>query len=315
MATFQKRNSRITATVRIKPHKPRSKTFDTMRDAKAWAKETEVILTNENNKVFDHVILREALEIYRDTISIKKRGADREISRIKYLLKYMDCDVPLINIDKDFLVKWREWRLEQVSSATARRDFVLLAGVFTWCVEVKLWLARNPIKDIQIPKDSPHRERVISDAEIEEIIPYLSNDLKCIFLLALETGMRQAEICGLTWDRIYLDKSYLRLLTTKNGRPREVPLSRKAIALLKEREVNKGKVFNLEPIDASTEFMKARIASGMLGFTFHDTRHTAATRIAQKLPILDLCKMFGWSNPKRAMTYYNPTASEIASRL
>ncbi|MFI8143290.1 integrase, partial [Acinetobacter baumannii] len=50
-------------------------------------------------------------------------------------------------------------------------------------------------------------------------------------------------------------------------------------------------------------------------FTFHDTRHTAATRIAPKLPLLDLCKMFGWTDPKRAMVYYNPTSSQIAARL
>lgn len=48
---------------------------------------------------------------------------------------------------------------------------------------------------------------------------------------------------------------------------------------------------------------------------FHDARHTAATRIARRLDVLDLCKMFGWSNPRQAMAYYNPTAGEIASRL
>jgi integrase len=316
MATFQKRNGRITATVRIKPHKPKSKTFDTLRDAKKWAQETEVELKNEKQQIFDHVILRDAMEEYRDTISIKKRGADREISRINYILKHMRCDIPLINVDKEFLVNWREWRLENVSTGTARRDFVLLAGFFTWCVETKLWLRRNPVRDVQMPKDSDHRERVISQDEINKLCEYLSPDLKDIFLLAIETGMRQAEICGMTWDRVYLEKRYVKLLITKNGRPREVPLSQKAVDILSSRQKKKsGPVFNLSPLAASTEFMKARISAELYGFTFHDSRHTAATRIALKLPILDLCKMFGWSNPKRAMTYYNPTASEIASRL
>ncbi|WP_166168977.1 site-specific integrase [Acinetobacter sp. SA01] len=316
MATFQKRNGRITATVRIKPHKPKSKTFDTLRDAKKWAQETEVELKNEKQLIFDHVILKDAMEEYRDTISIKKRGADREISRINYILKHMRCDIPLINVDKEFLVNWREWRLENVSSGTARRDFVLLAGFFTWCVETKLWLRRNPVRDVQMPKDSDHRERVISQDEIDKLCEYLSPDLKDIFLLAIETGMRQAEICGMTWDRVYLEKRYVKLLITKNGRPREVPLSQKAVDILSGRQKKKsGSVFNLSPLAASTEFMKARISAELYGFTFHDSRHTAATRIALKLPLLDLCKMFGWSNPKRAMTYYNPTASEIASRL
>ena len=42
MATFQKRNGRVTATVRIKPHPAKSKHL-ILRDAK-WAQETEVRL-------------------------------------------------------------------------------------------------------------------------------------------------------------------------------------------------------------------------------------------------------------------------------
>lgn len=316
MATFQKRNSRITATVRIKPHKPKSKTFDTMRDAKSWAQETEVALKNETLKVFDNILLSDALEEYRDTMSIKKRGADREISRINYILSNIKSETLLVNIDKEFLVEWREWRLENVSSATARRDFVMLAGFFTWCVGTKLWLDKNPVKLIKIPKYSDHREKVITEDEIEKLLPALNEDLKAIFLLALETGMRQAEICGLTWDKVFLEKQYVKLLITKNGRPREVPLSKKAVAIIKERNIEQsGLVFDYKPKNVSADFMKARLEVELFDFTFHDSRHTAATRIALKLPLLDLCKMFGWSNPKRAMTYYNPTASEIASRL
>ena len=67
MATFQKRNGRITATVRIKPHPPKTKTFDTVRDAKAWAQELEVTLKNEKIQNFDHVVLKDALIEYRET--------------------------------------------------------------------------------------------------------------------------------------------------------------------------------------------------------------------------------------------------------
>lgn len=316
MATFQKRNGRVTVTVRIKPHKPRSKTFDTLRDAKKWAQETEVILVNEKQKIYDHVVLKDALEEYRDNVSVKKKSANREISRINFILKHMRCDIALIDIDKDFLVSWREWRLETVSSSTARRDLLLLTAIFSWCVETKLWLGKNPMRDIQLPKEANHRERVISQSEIDLLCENLSPNLKDIFLLAIETGMRQAEICGLTWDRVYLKQRYVKLLVTKNGKPREVALSQKALDILSNRSgKNSGSVFNITPIEVSTDFMKTRIAVGMCDFTFHDARHTAATRIALKIPLLDLCKMFGWSDPKRAMVYYNPTASEIALRL
>ena len=71
----------------------------------------------------------------------------------------------------------------------------------------------------------------------------------------------------------------------------------------------------MRPQTLDALFRKLRDAAGLSGFTFHDTRHTAATMIARKLDVLDLCKMFGWKNTTRALTYYNPTASDIAKRL
>lgn len=316
MATFQKRNNRITATVRIKPHPPSSKTFDTMRDAKIWAQEEEVRLRNEKNQIFDHVIFKDALIQYREEVSVKKKGAKQEITKINFILKSMDCNIPLSSVTKEKIVQWRESRLDSVKSATVRRNMVVLAGFFTWCIDVKFWLSESPMKGVKLPSESEHRERIITDLEIEIMSSVLEEGLKHVFLFALETGMRQSEICDLHWDRVFINQRYIKLVTTKNGRPREVPLSSRAVEILQSIGPKKdGSVFGCSASEVSTGFRNARIAAGLDGFTFHDTRHTAATRIALKIPLLDLCKMFGWSEPKRAMIYYNPTASEIASRL
>jgi len=137
MATYQKRNGRITATVRIKPHPPKSKTHDTMREAKKWAQELEVKLKNEKAEIFDHVILKDVLLEYRDTVSINKKGADKEIRKINYLLKNMYVDLPLLEVNKEFLIDWREKRLKSVKGATVRRDLILLSAIFTWCIDIK----------------------------------------------------------------------------------------------------------------------------------------------------------------------------------
>lgn len=316
MATYQKRKKGITATVRIKPHPSQSQTFTTMRDAKAWAQELELKLKNEKKWDYNHILFKGVLEEYRDSVSINKKGANRERSRISQLIRIMDVEIPLIDVDFDYLVKYRESRLEEVSSMTVRREMQVLSAMFTWCVDTKLYLKKSPMLKVRLPKASDHRERVISDSEVETLLPFLSRELQSIFLLALETGMRQSEICELEWERIHIDKKYLFLKTTKNGRSREVPLSKTALEILSKLDVKKsGRVFKYEAKYASYDFMKARIKAELFDIVFHDTRHTAATRIALKLPLLDLCKMFGWSDPKRAMIYYNPTATEIASRL
>jgi len=66
-----------------------------------------------------------------------------------------------------------------------------------------------------------------------------------------------------------------------------------------------------------THFRNAKGRAGLSGFTFHDSRHTAATWIGRsgKLQLVELCRMFGWSNPRMAMVYFNATAEDMANRL
>jgi integrase len=316
MATYQKRNGRITATVRIKPHPAKSETFDTKKEAKIWADALELKLKNEKRGKFEHIVFKDAFLEYRDSVSSKKKGAAREFNRINYLIEHMNSEIPLLDVDKALLVEWREYRLENVSSSTVRRELQVLGAFFSWTINTKLYLNETPMKGVVLPSANPHREKIISDEEIEILIPFLNDELKSIFFLALETGMRLSEICELEWDRVKLDKSFVYLKETKNGRAREVPCSLVACEIIRQRiGYDAKKVFSYSAKNASQDFMKARIKAELFDFTFHDTRHTAATRIAQKLPLLDLCKMFGWVDPKRAMIYYNPTSSEIAARL
>lgn len=329
MATFAKRNGRVTATVRIKPHPSQSKTFDTLRDAKAWAKELEVKLSAEKQGDYSHITLKIALERYRDEVIPSHRGADRDINRINRIITRdeLPMDKPLQDITKYHLLEWRDSRIKDVKGSSVTRDMSLISAFFNLCVKEWGYIKVNPIADVSKPASSPHRERIISQAEIDAMLQQLQHDdatkpvtvgrqVAVIFLLALETGMRAGEICGLTWDRVHLDLKKVYLHTTKNGRPREVPLSKKAIELLQQmQQINDGKVFILEVSTLDAYFRKARKQAGLEGFTFHDTRHTAATRIAKKLNLLDLCKTFGWQDPKKAMVYYNPTATEIADLL
>ena len=76
-------------------------------------------------------------------------------------------------------------------------------------------------------------------------------------------------------------------------------------------------VFGITSQVLDSLFRRHRDRAGLAGFTFHDARHTAATRLAmsRKVDVLELCRIMGWKNPKQAMTYFNPTASQIAARL
>jgi integrase len=109
---------------------------------------------------------------------------------------------------------------------------------------------------------------------------------------------------------------YVVLHKSKTGEGRHVALSHAARRTIESmRGWHPVEVFGLRPQTLDALFRKLRDAAGLAGFTFHDTRHTAATMLAQRLDVLDLCKMFGWKKTTRALTYFNPTASDIAKRL
>jgi integrase len=74
-------------------------------------------------------------------------------------------------------------------------------------------------------------------------------------------------------------------------------------------------VFGVQSQTLDTLFRRARDRAGLKGFTFHDSRHSACTRLARKVDVLELCKIMGWVKTTQALTYFNPKVSDIARRL
>lgn len=106
------------------------------------------------------------------------------------------------------------------------------------------------------------------------------------------------------------------LLETKNGDRRQIPLSSKARELFELMiPQNHGNIFNISANSVCTTFRKAVKEYNIIDLRFHDSRHEACTRLAQKLAVLDLAKMIGHRDTRSLMIYYNPTIAELADRL
>ena len=125
--------------------------------------------------------------------------------------------------------------------------------------------------------------------------------------------MRAGEICSLTWGNVH--DGYCHLPVTKT-KARDVPLTDKAMRLVEKMKGFDDKlVFGIKSQTLDALFRKTRDRVGLSGFTFHDSRHTAATWLSQRLDVLTLCKVFGWTNTSQALTYFNPKAQDIAKML
>jgi len=327
MASIVKRGKSWRAVVRTKGQ-THTKTFTTKAEANIWATDLEKsiiagTLNKTPNKTFG-----ELLEKYSDEVSPTKRGCKWEQTRINLFCTYDIAKVNLRELDATHFAQWRNDRLSKVSNATVLREWNILSNALKFAINEWKWLTSNPLKEISRPKKPAPRDRLITDNEINLICysadyhkdkPPLTNTARvaAIMLFAIETGMRLKEMTRLNWDFVYLDKSYVHVTDdSKTGR-RDVALSPEAIRILKQlHEIKDGDlVFNLNEAQVDSLFRKLRTRMNLSGFTFHDTKHLACTRLAQKINVFDLARMLGTRDLKTLAIYYNASATDIAKKL
>lgn len=272
----------------------------------------------------------ELITKYITDIAPSHKGADKEISRLHKLMNDYPklMQKPITDVNQLDMIELRNDRLSKVSASTVGRDLGVLGGVFKYARQELRILKTSPLTDVAKPTQAPHRERRITQEEIDTILTGFNYDatyqpltkrqqVAWAFLFALETAMRASEITNMQWCNVFED--HVLLPDTKNGTARKVPLSRRAIELLKlMKGLDNDKVLTITDRSNALSHDFWLIVSNRLGIcdlNFHDTRHEATTRLAKKLPIQDLAKVTGHKDLKMLMRYYNPTVQELAQRL
>ncbi len=298
-----------------------SRMFDTRAEAKAWAAEQETVMRTTKLQPAGKMLVRDLLNRYAREVTPSKRGAHWESLRLAAMSALPVAAVQLSEVTELHIAQWRDDRAQKVQAGTVRREMVLLSHVFE--VARKEWklIASNPCKDVRRPKAPPHRDRRITDDEAEKICFALGWDqcapvtqsrhrVAVAFLFAIETAMRAGEICGIRPEHI-VGRTVL-LPMTKNGKPRTVPLSSRAMELL---GLLPDGYFDLKPPTLDALFRRGRDIAEIENLTFHDTRHEAITRLASVFNPLELARVVGHSNLSQLLVYYNATAEDLAGRL
>lgn len=326
MATIVRVGDRHKAVVRIKGHPTVSKTFSSRIAALRWAEEREHELKHKHiGNILAGKTLKNAFDEYREKVSPRKGGYRWEEVRLRKLALLPMASRQLVSLHSDDLQRWVD--TVKLAPGSIRREFTLIRSVLKTARLRWKWMDHDPAKDVELPMEPPSRDRRIDDDEINQVLKALKYEpaakvrgcaweLGQAFQLALETAMRRGEIWSLDWENVFLDRRVVVLPRTKNGDRRHVPLSLKAVDLLKMMgEKKKGLVFKTRKESAETIWRAKLKAANIKELHFHDTRHEACTRLARKLSVLDLARMIGHRDLNSLMIYYNATAEEIAQQL
>ena len=141
----------------------------------------------------DNTTIGELLDRYEKEISPLHKSHKVEKYRLQTLTKYLG-DKRVSNFSPALLCKYRDARLRAVSPASLKRELTILSSVLN--IAIKEWgitIEQNPVAMISLPKIARGRDKRLESGEKEKLLS-ASGELKRLIILALETGMRRAEI-------------------------------------------------------------------------------------------------------------------------
>jgi integrase len=143
------------------------------------------------------------------------------------------------------------------------------------------------------------------------------------FLVALRSAMRAGEIVTLGKGNLDIKRRVARVSHKTQhltGRPREIPLTRHTIRLLRP-VASRDKCFNVKADSLSTIFRKVRerlavAYPSISDLHFHDARAEALTRLSRKVDVMTLARISGHADLRILQsTYYRESAEDIAARI
>ncbi|PHS79374.1 MAG: integrase [Rhodospirillaceae bacterium] len=326
MATILKRGPyQWQAKVRRKGYPVQTKTFDSKREAEAWGSITESEMARSvfvDRSLSEKMTLADVIKGYMTNEAPTHKGYDSEISRLN---KFLRDEAKLAargmaTLKTSDFETYRDQRSKEVAPGTIKRELNLLHSIIEG-VRKKLGLLENPISDVKRPRVRDQRDIRLQDGEEKALLCALDDCrnpwVKPAVILAIETAMRRGELLDLRWDNIDLNTRVAKLIDTKNGENRDVPLSSRAIEVLKSLpKSTNGFVFQTSSEGLKNAYERARKRANLQHLNFHDLRHEAVSRLFEAgWNIMEVAAVSGHKDLQSLKRYTNLRAADLAKKM
>jgi integrase len=354
MATIERRvtsDGTITfrAKVRLQGHPSQTASFDRITDAKKWATQTEAAIregrhfTTAASK--KHTVGDLVDEYIANVIPTKGSQASHQEAQLNW---WKDCvgDYALAAVTPKLLAEHRDKLLagattrgDRRSPATVNRYIAALSHAYTHAIRELEWTTDNPVRRLAKPSEPAGRVRYLDDDERARLFDACrssrSTALYPIVLIAISTGMRQAELLNLhwrlppcppdtgAWSVVDMVAGRITIHQSKNGERRSVPLPEQAIDELRKIEPTPGSTLVFprsddpsSPVSFRTAFDNAVKAAGVENFRFHDLRHCTASYLAMNgATTSELASVLGHKTLQMVKRYSHLSDDHVAGVL
>ena len=178
----------------------------------------------------------------------------------------------------------------------------------------------NPVLEIKLPDTAKARSRRLPQADLTKLLDALNANtawyLRPLIALAVETGMRRGELLSIKWQNIDWKARTLDILKTKNGHPRTIPLTPKALETLSGLPTNSERVFPVSSNAVRLAWGRLRTRAGVEDLRLHDLRHEAVSRFFELgLTTPEVALISGHRDPRMLQRYTHLRPEKVAEKL
>lgn len=238
-----------------------------------------------------------------------KRSKDKDQQRIGWFNVFMR-DLPLREIDRDVLeAARRRLAREGLGHTTINHYLAVVRQILRKAQSDWKWL--DAVPKVPMYRIRPPDPRWITREQFRELRRHLPPHAADLALFAVATGLRRANITGLTWDRIDLKRktAFIPGSQAKAGKGIPIPLNMDAMGVLKrwlgrnERWVFVFRGGRITQV-ATRAWRRACRAAGLEGLRFHDLRHTwASWQVQAETPLSVVQALGGWQTASMVQRY------------
>ena len=327
MAALRNRSGKWEARIRRKGQPTLSKSFKSKQDAERWSRGVEAQIdrgTYCNTVLAERILFKEIITRYIQDVTQTTRSMKEDSYRLNAMARHWIGNLTMLQLTPIKVAEYRDERLKSVSAGTVIRELAYISSITNharreWGINMV-----NPIPLVKKPPTPIGRNRILNQDELNRLLsackPRVKNGNIWVYPIvqfALATAMRRGEMLGLQWKDINFQTRTAYIPLTKNGSSRTVPLSTEAINILGNLPRNiDGRVFPINGPNLSVIFDKALRIAKIDDFHFHDLRHMAITRLAEKLPnLIELSAVSGHKSLAMLKRYYHPNPELLAEKL
>ena len=280
----------------------------------------------------------------QSTLTNKRQNAEL------YIYKEPLAGKPYVKVGKEDIEEWQKGVLGRgISSTTLRTSFSTLRQMYEYDLERGI-IEETPFRFLKTPRREKHEVAYATDESLRKLVSYLDmrwkkergNASVLSYALALYTGMRSEEVCGLMWKDIFIPQKMLKVtqvIARNHGKPyvkppknntseRKIYLTEDVLEMLKDRKryvclkegvdepkpdwyvVGERERFK-NPMQLTSKFIRVCTKNNIVSnvgkpLSPHIPRHTFATIGVQEktIDIKSLAAILGHSNVSTTLNLY-----------